>query len=73
MNAKKLLALLLAVVMVVSVFAGCGAADTTATTGAAQGDNQGTAAKNENKVIVGSTTDLSGDFRWPGFTGSSAS
>lgn len=74
MNAKKLLALLLAVVMVVSVFAGCGTANTTGTTGAAQGDNQGTTpgAKNENKVIVGSTTDLSGDFRWPGFTGSSA-
>ncbi|MBQ3140359.1 MAG: hypothetical protein IJC25_00180, partial [Clostridia bacterium] len=28
--------------------------------------------KNENKVIVGSTTDLSGDFRFPGWGGSSA-
>lgn len=28
--------------------------------------------KNENKVVIGSTTDLSGDFRWPGFGGSSA-
>ncbi len=30
------------------------------------------AVKNENKVIVGSSTELSGDFRWPGFGGSSA-
>ena len=32
----------------------------------------GCGGKNENKVIIGSTTDLSGDFRWPGFGGSSA-
>ncbi len=29
-------------------------------------------AKNENKVVIGSTTDLSGDFRFPGWGGSSA-
>ena len=28
--------------------------------------------KNENKVIVGNVTELGGDFRWPGFGGSSA-
>lgn len=32
----------------------------------------GCGQKNENKVIVGNTTELSGDFRWPGFGGSSA-
>ncbi len=32
----------------------------------------GCGSKNENKVIVGSTTDLSGDFRFPGWGGSSA-
>lgn len=29
--------------------------------------------KNENKVVIGSTTELSGDFRFPGWGGSSAS
>ncbi len=29
-------------------------------------------AKNENRVILGNITELSGDFRWPGFGGSSA-
>ena len=61
MNMKKLLALALACVMVLGLFAGC------------QSSNDGDdVVKNENKVIVGSTTDLSGDFRWPGFGGSSA-
>ncbi len=55
---KKLIALLLAVIMVMTVMAGCNPSTN--------------AAKNENKVVVGSTTDLSGDFRWPGFGGSSA-
>lgn len=32
----------------------------------------GTAEKNENKIIVGSITELTGDFRWPGFGSSSA-
>lgn len=55
---KKILSVVLAVLMVVACFAGCQPADDT--------------VKNENKVIIGSTTDLSGDFRWPGFGGSSA-
>ncbi len=53
---KKILALVLVVFMIVGCFAGCKKAET----------------KNENKVIVGSTTDLSGDFRFPGWGGSSA-
>lgn len=28
--------------------------------------------KNKNTVVIGSSTELSGDFRWPGFGGSSA-
>ena len=52
---KKIIVLALAVLMVVSCFAGCA-----------------TGPKNENKVIVGNTTELGGDFRWPGFGGSSA-
>ena len=58
MNTKKLFALALVFVMVLGMFAGC------------KPNEQVT--KNENKVIIGSTTDLSGDFRWPGFGGSSA-
>lgn len=50
---KKIIGLVLACVMVVACFGGCGKA-------------------NENKVIVGNVTELSGDFRWPGFGGSSA-
>lgn len=53
---KKIIVLALAVLMIVSCFAGCA-------------NNE---PKNENKVIVGNTTELGGDFRWPGFGGSSA-
>lgn len=62
MNIKKLFALALVFVMVLGMFAGCKPSET-------EGPE---APKNENKVIIGSTTDLSGDFRWPGFGGSSA-
>ena len=41
------------------------------TTAAAQ-DEVSEAPTVENKVILGSTTDLSGDFRYPGWGGSSA-
>ncbi len=54
---KKILSLVLALIMVTACIAGC------------TGDD---AVKNENKVIIGSTTDLSGDFRFPGWGGSSA-
>ena len=65
MNAKKLLALLLAVVMVVSVFAGCGATDTTPTTGATQGDNlDGTTAAEDDYDALSEEIymDALGDF-----------
>lgn len=72
---KRILSLVLALVMLTLCFAGCSGtqgngdntgADTSADTGVVSGE------KNENKVIVGSTTELAGDFRWPGFGGSSA-
>lgn len=61
---KKILSLVLAALMVTAIFAGCGPQENPS------GDNN--VVKNENKVIVGSTTDLSGDFRFPGWGGSSA-
>ncbi len=68
---KKLIALLLLVALVV----GC------AMTGCKKGSETGTTTEPEEvvreikagtKVILGSVTELSGDFRWPGFGGSSA-
>ena len=59
---KKILSLIMVLVMVASVFVGCQPAS----------NNDDPAVKNENKVILGNITELSGDFRWPGFTGSSA-
>lgn len=53
---KRVLALLAVAVMCLCMFAGCGEE----------------VVKNENKVILGNITELTGDFRWPGFTGSSA-
>lgn len=68
---KKILSLVLALLMVVSILAGC---DETPVDPEIDDPNQGgeEVVKNENKVIVGSTTDLSGDFRFPGWGGSSA-
>ena len=66
---KKLIALLLLVALVV----GC------ALTGCKKDDNNPTGTtkpvkvvreiKKGTKVILGNTTELSGDFRWPGFRG----
>ena len=54
---SKVLALLLVALLCLGMFAGCGETEV---------------EKNENKVILGNVTELSGDFRWPGFGGSSA-
>ncbi len=53
---KKILSFALCAIMVLACLAGC----------------TGLGDKNENKVITGSTTELSGDFRFPGWGGSSA-
>ncbi len=72
---KRILSLVLALVMLTLCFVGCG--DNAANNGddtavdTSNGDVV-SGEKNENKVIVGSTTELAGDFRWPGFGGSSA-
>ena len=57
---KKILSLVLAVVMVACMFVAC------------TKDPVDEGPKNENKVIIGSSTELSGDFRFPGWGGSSA-
>ena len=77
-NAKKLLALLLALVMCVGMLASCSkpAADNSTP----PADNNSTAPEDstapdttfENKVILGNTTELAGDFRIPGWGGRSA-
>ena len=56
MKITKMISLLLAPLLLLSVLAGC----------------KGREEKLENKVILGSSTELSGDFRWPGFGGASA-
>ena len=72
---KRILSLVLALVMLTLCFVGCG--DNAANNGddtAVDTSNSDVVSgeKNENKVIVGNTTELAGDFRWPGFGGSSA-
>ncbi len=62
---KKILCLMLALVMVIACFAGC-------TPDSENKKPSGDTTKVENKVIVGNVTELSGDFRWPGFGSSSA-
>ncbi len=77
-NAKKLLAMLLALVMCVGLLASCGTPAADNSTPPAE--NNSTAPENstapdvtfENKVILGNSTELSGDFRNPGWGGSSA-
>ena len=74
---KKFLALLLALAMIASL-AACGskteAPATTATEApATEAPETTTAAPTvPNRAILGSSTELGGDFRWPGFGGSSA-
>ena len=69
---KKLIALLLLAALVVGcALTGCkndgdGQTTTTAPEAVVREIQKGT------RVILGSTTELSGDFRWPGFGGSSA-
>ncbi|MBR6602394.1 MAG: hypothetical protein IKK94_00080, partial [Clostridia bacterium] len=72
---KRILSLVLSLVMLALCFVGCGpAANNGDDTGADTGVDTGVVSgeKNENKVIVGNVTELAGDFRWPGFGGSSA-
>lgn len=76
---KKFLALLLALAMIASL-AACGstpdapAATTAATEANATNAPESTPAAPTvpNRAILGSSTELGGDFRWPGFGGSSA-
>lgn len=71
---KKLVALLLAVVMVFAL-AACGetaSQPTQAPSTEAPATEAPAAPTVPNRAILGNTTELSGDFRWPGFGGSSA-
>lgn len=70
---KKLVALLLAVVMVFAL-AACGetASQPTQAPATQAPATEAPAPTVPNRVILGNTTELSGDFRWPGFGGSSA-
>ena len=69
---KKLIAMLLALAMVACLFAGCSGDGETPTTEAPTTEAPATAPSVPNRAILGSSTELSGDFRWPGFGGSSA-
>ena len=77
-NAKKLLAMLLALVMCVGMLASC--SKPAAENSTPPANENSTAPDNstepdvtyENKVILGDTTELGGDFRNPGWGGSSA-
>lgn len=75
---KKFLALLLALAMIASL-AACGSkTDAPATTAATEApateapETTTAAPTVPNRAILGSSTELGGDFRWPGFGGSSA-
>ena len=74
----KLLSLLLAVVMMLGL-AACGSNGTTETAAPTAADvsaetkaDTAAAPTAPNRAILGSTTELSGDFRYPGWGGSSA-
>lgn len=77
---KKLLALLLAVMMVLSLVAcstpaaddSTSTPDTSSTPDSASDSTPVETTTYENKVILGNTTELSGDFRVPGYGASSA-
>ncbi|MGN1047028.1 MAG: ABC transporter substrate-binding protein [Eubacteriales bacterium] len=75
---KKILALFLAVIMICScLLASCGKKGTDNDTDTASGTSEQPDVVERKieagtKVILGNTTELSGDFRWPGFGGSSA-
>lgn len=74
---KKFLALLLAAVMCLGLLAGCGPKDSGESTPPADNSTAPSEAPAsqevfENKVILGDTTELGGDFRFPGWGGSSA-
>ncbi len=73
---KRFLTLILAVLMIVSCFVGCAnqqSGDGAQTTGGTQdGTTPDNTPKVGGKVVVGSSTELGGDFRWPGFGSSSA-
>ena len=72
---KKFLALLLALAMIASLAACGGKTEAPAATAATEANAPETtpaAPTVPNRAILGSSTELSGDFRWPGFGGSSA-
>ncbi len=77
---KKVLALILVLAMSFSMLVACGdkePADTSKDTskvesGETTGDASTETADDKNKVVVGNVTELAGDFRFPGWGGSSA-